>query len=1120
MSIQTLKNELLTFVKDNQNLFYDEASQNIYINKIKKASSQLKLIQIQSELKDLKKNKRIFKIEKPEKINELRQRILNKLETLTFKTKTFKNFVIELINKSKTKKLNDIEIVINKLPDEPITKKIFENQFDKILKESKKVNKISEDVKMTEYVMTFDKYTKALLKIKEDNKNNDIEKTENQNDYIKSRFYKKIKSMSDRNPKNIIRVVHKAEDPEDPTTEDLNENINLLDRKTIKSNAKLNGVLYPIFWLNSSTTRIFNYYYKETLINKVTDSGIEYTETNYIPRNQSKRVYVRIYSIPKIPKITDTEQKRILQRFEESDDILKCVPKALYNFFYNKNLDNVAQSYIKRFTTDKGKFKYNKPYSLEELNELAKEMNISITITDFINNNIKVNEDKNNRYNVTLLNTKYNHLEYIDMNPVIINNNDLYKIINNADYYYISNLFAIANNKYYQFEETKTIQLYNSHLKSYNLNRNKIMIDSEESKYIDNYYMSIHQIFNIDLYDKYIDDVKNIKYDESLEESLDPLDEGINLNVYKSNQLTGYLNKIKEYEQNNYKEVDLIKAYYNLTNKNIYGFPSNAFIYYKNPNYLEHIENKWVGYYEIEIIEDNEKLKMIGFYKSSVHTITTPQLMVLHNNNIKYKVLSALVSPSIDFKLDESTLEKENKIYIYCKMVGLLISGKSSAVKIKTPNPEQYLNMLNIEESKNVFIDENNIINIIKERKTTLKHIGYFIHSLTSSKVLDLLLNNDINDILGVKLDSIIVKKEANIKYNPEYFRIKEEPKIYELTDLNDGYIKPYIEEKKEETNCNELILNNWLITNKIIFLSGPGGTGKTHSIMQNIPAYRICYSSLSWDRCIDFKNKAGDVQILSLNKLIGDNCEQKPLRPSVGFIIIDELTLINKSIIDKIISLYPDKIIFLLGDITFDGFYYQCSLENLPGEKHFEVIKPKDYNLQFIEYTKNYRFTEELNIKLLSFRNLMETIIKSKNNDKTKASILYNYIRKEFKDNFKSIDEIIYNDRDIGVSDLDDKKQGFKLTNIFLRKGAKPRYYINKTMYDQGIIKGQIFNEKPTHKYYDVRLFTTVHSCQGYTLDNDQKIIISIEKNFDLRLLYTALSRARRLEQIVFIEY
>ena len=66
--------------------------------------------------------------------------------------------------------------------------------------------------------------------------------------------------------------------------------------------------------------------------------------------------------------------------------------------------------------------------------------------------------------------------------------------------------------------------------------------------------------------------------------------------------------------------------------------------------------------------------------------------------------------------------------------------------------------------------------------------------------------------------------------------------------------------------------------------------------------------------------------------------------------------------------------------------------------------------------------------------------------------------------------------------------------------------------------MKGQLLPEIPDHDNYEMTLFNTIHSFQGNELKRDERIIIDVSSLFDFNLLYTAVSRARRLDQIIIL--
>lgn len=178
----------------------------------------------------------------------------------------------------------------------------------------------------------------------------------------------------------------------------------------------------------------------------------------------------------------------------------------------------------------------------------------------------------------------------------------------------------------------------------------------------------------------------------------------------------------------------------------------------------------------------------------------------------------------------------------------------------------------------------------------------------------------------------------------------------------------------------------------------------------------------------------------------------------SIRIIVIDEATLLNDSDIKLIIDEYEYAYIFILGDVEQSGFYYQCSNQN-------QVINPSLINnLQYIEYTKTFRFDSNLNNKLDDLR----TFMKSNNKDQYKCYKIQNYIKSNFKDNFKSKDTITYNNSDVGICATDDYKKDNSLTKYFTDKGTIPKYFIKTTNLYKGQLRGQELQSKPEHTNYE----------------------------------------------------
>ena len=89
------------------------------------------------------------------------------------------------------------------------------------------------------------------------------------------------------------------------------------------------------------------------------------------------------------------------------------------------------------------------------------------------------------------------------------------------------------------------------------------------------------------------------------------------------------------------------------------------------------------------------------------------------------------------------------------------------------------------------------------------------------------------------------------------------------------------------------------------------------------------------------------------------------------------------------------------------------------------------------------------------------------------------------------------------------------KYTAMMAGKFSEEKYYITKSnrVYSNGEI---IIGDKPEDCVSEIRHCFTVHSIQGETAPN--KLYIDSSKMFCSRMFYTALSRAKTMEQIIII--
>lgn len=747
-----------------------------------------------------------------------------------------------------------------------------------------------------------------------------------------------------------------------------------------------------------------------------------------------------------------------------------------------------------------------------DLAKFGEMIDSSITIINLIDGSKKeFNKTKFNRFSIKFINTKYNHLDVLSHNynePELITKTHYNQIKKNS-LYYVDNcgtLYTIE--KTYKLKEDDFKSMYNEWKKDNNFDELFILENSKEYDMVNTYEHNMHTFFN--------------KFE---------------------------INDI------DYKEIDLKKAYYNYSNKNMNSFykgvPAGAFINFKcNDDYTIDNFNKTelIGFYQVQILEIIDKVEhcnKLGFTVNSIHTLTTANIDLLQKF-IKFKFLNASTSTTCHIPFTENFLktyqteeDKEKKfagVKAYCKAYGIMLGSFQTVIELKPlENDIKYYSTID-NENYNMYVDEYGIVKIydIASVPKRYVHIAQTIHGYTTTLIMQQIFNMDIDQIFGVKLDSIVYKKDYKINYDKNLFSVKsakikkmlenenytpsceyETGVIYSGLTLCRNYKVYQFEALEFPTMFTQ---NGEYIYKPVVLIGGQGGSGKTRSLLKEFfPRKSICYTTTCWNLIEGMTRDYDKTCGLSLPKMLGnievkgeEKAVEKIVIKSCKINVIDEATLVTNDEIQNIISEYPRRLTFILGDIDEDDFYYQCSITD-------NIIKPsQNKNIQYVSYTKAYRFEETYNNKLLALRKFM------KDNHKIQYANykLTSYIKKEFAQCFKNKEDVVFNNNDIGISGNNDfLKNDNQLTKYFMEKGTAPQYFTKYTVIQKGIMRGRRLTEKPAvGENYECKLFKTIHSFQGLQLDQDNKIIISIKSNFDYNLFYTALSRARRLDQVVIL--
>jgi hypothetical protein len=618
----------------------------------------------------------------------------------------------------------------------------------------------------------------------------------------------------------------------------LHEPINPFETIKLKTNRLLKGQYRKDFWQYINIHVNANSY--EWKVEEWTRSPKKY-HTKGSRYQNGNYVIIETIAYKKVEIV-----QKIYNTIYEDNETLTCVYDGFLEFFKSdcKMKKAVYNKLIKNKDT------YAKGYTDETLKEICDFTNSSLTIKDLISGKDKIIYAKNARYNIEFLNTKYNHLDLLThsyKNIVELANYKEYNKIKNSLNFYIEKMGQLITlDTIYKVKDDAFKIIYKEWKEK--INYNDLMIDenNDEFKLIDCYDYSTHCFFN---------------------------------NFEINNEL--------------YDELDIEKAYFNYANKtknpNYHGVPSGSFINFKwNDNdtietFNKQLENNLIGFYQVTIKKINNHINLyekIGILENNTYVFTSVQINAF-KEDIIFQFLNYSVSIGVDIPFTEDFKTKCDGLNMYCKAYGLLMAVNdyiSVTVKPLVCDLKYYSVIsdenLNMYESDGL-IHINNKTDIIK----TGRHIAKYIHSYTKTLIFQQLKEVNIEDVFGVKIDSIVIKKNAMIKnilpcFHQNFKECKIETMLKTREQRNNfinlvcgkenvyideldghltyndgctGYFRPLFTNTEETINFNLSFLpNNEAITSNIIFMSGKGGSGKSHSILSNLKD--ICMVSSCWN--------------------------------------------------------------------------------------------------------------------------------------------------------------------------------------------------------------------------------------------------------------------------------
>lgn len=769
------------------------------------------------------------------------------------------------------------------------------------------------------------------------------------------------------------------------------------------------------------------------------------------------------------PQSVDIKPKQIIQYFRDGINHcvfypIRCWANELYEGAKSKQTKSRYNIILKNLTDLENKYKRGLPENAvsEVCNSLQIDMEICLPFceTKFI----EAQSIKKRLKLFKFMNTRLNH---IDLNEVV--NNDSFTEVSRKE---LLNIKADLDekNEFYTYKKDMT---------------NISCISTLNTQYkLKNDFGEICSKFEIDngLNFCKIDDIDDYELSQFIQE-------GTNYNG------TIDFKDLNNINYDDVKHIDMKKAYANFKTCEFYQGFLGKITDFRQTNKIE-----GVGMYKITNIDFSQCNETFKLYNNKLNVYvdnnvyTSAELDMLSSYNVIYTIVCGCWGvKSIDFEFNKDMLEStdENGSKYYAKWTGMCDSHHLTK-QFWIKGDEEYFQVIRNQcEGKIVRWYENGegCIEFPKKHNYHLAHITAFITAYQRINVFQQLLELQYNNVVRVCVDGIyFIGEDVELK---NVFRKK--PDI----NFNNECGLTYCDKACEK----DLIVNGSSYRDhyaKQLHL-GEGGSGKTHYNCSDNGLVRPMFLAPSWKLARCKKNEL-EINCSVWARALADDPEKiTAIKERANVLIIDEVSMLSENQKEKFFEVYGDMKIIMCGDL---GYQLPCIEGEEMNTNGFDNI---------VKHTNDYRCND---VRLKTIKNNLRKMI---SNGQSKKEI-NDWVIEEFSKLSRIISvetlQKNYQINDMILSGTNELKDYY--TSLFAGKfGENDKYYVmeNNRLYCNGDI---VIGKKPESCKNEIRHCFTTHSIQGETAKNN--LFIDSSKMFDSRMFYTAISRAKTLDQVFII--
>ena len=556
---------------------------------------------------------------------------------------------------------------------------------------------------------------------------------------------------------------------------------------------------------------------------------------------------------------------------------------------------------------------------------------------------------------------------------------------------------------------------------------------------------------------------------------------------YKKNWKAGYADCKLRLEIINYihslknlNHIDLSKAYTRGSECKFYqGYLG------KITDFRRCSEIMGIGIYTIYNIKNIPPLlKQLGVVHEN-NAYPSPELDYFSSLGITFDIWGGCWGSKTDITFTKGMFDEQDGTKHYVKWYGCLMKLTKKERYNFDCDKIEFAKLNNINEKSDIRYNNYKNTGIIEYKKDKCRHsahIASFIHSYARITMLEQLLKfKDISQIVAVEVDGIFYKGE--VEQNKLF--VKKPGKSIKHIRGNQYVIdcendKPKLPKGRKH--------------HPVELHTGPGGAGKTYNNLMDKGLIAPLYIAPSW-KLARSKSKEFNIDSSVFHYLITSDPEVwLPNLRNFNTLIIDEISMLNDNDKKLILKRFHHLKIIFCGDLGYQ----------LPPVEGYEFTAK---NMPIIKHTKNHRCKcEKLAKILIKCRKLIEKDLIDLAGATDCKEILLNF---GFEIDKKEL--IDYSVNDLIITKTHKNKDLYSQKYKHLEK-----YLVKENTRD--FSNGEIvIGKKPEGVDSELQHAFTIHSVQGETCE--YTLFIDINKITCLRMLYTALSRAKLFSQIKIIE-